>query len=78
MEEKVPASYKKINLKNSQFCHLKEKRWTIPLFFLGNFSSEVQTIENPSINAIDYASGEKEFSKNINLKPWGFKILVEK
>jgi hypothetical protein len=45
---------------------------------LGNFSSTNEQLKNPSVGAVDYASGETEFSKNIALEPWGFRILVEK
>ena len=74
---KKPASYKKIHQKNSSILSFKREKNGNIVTFLGNFSSEVQTIENPSINAIDLFTNNKESSKNLNLKPWGFKILIK-
>ena len=74
---KNPASYKKINLKNSSILSFEREKNGSIITFVGNFSSEVQTIENPSINAIDLFTNNKESSKNLNLKPWGFKILIK-
>ena len=54
----------------------REKNGSI-ITFVGNFSSELQTIENPSINAIDLFTNSKESSENLNLKPWGVKILLK-
>ena len=77
MEEKNLHLTKKSIRKIHQFYLLKEKKNGNIVTFLGNFSSEVQTIENPSINAIDLFTNNKESSKNLNLKPWGFKILIK-
>ena len=74
---KKPASYKKIHQKNSSILSFKREKNGNIVTFLGNFSSEVQTIENPSINAIDVFTNNKESSENLNLKPWGFKILLK-
>jgi len=45
---------------------------------LGNFSSEKEQVVNPSVNAVDYASGDIETAEILTLNPWGFRILVEK
>ncbi len=45
---------------------------------LGNFSSEKEQVVNPSVNAVDYASGDIESAEILTLNPWGFRILVEK
>ena len=75
---KNPASYKKVNLKNSSILSFEREKNGSIITFVGNFSSELQTIENPSINAIDLFTNNKESSENLNLKPWGFKILLKK
>ena len=74
---KNPASYKKINFKNSSILSFEREKNGSIITFVGNFSSELQTIKNPSINAIDLFANNKESSENLNLKPWGFKILLK-
>jgi glycosidase len=75
---KSAATYKKIDQDNSKVLAFKREKGGQTVTFLGNFSSTNEQLNNPSVGAVDYASGETEFSKNIALDPWGFRILVEK
>jgi len=75
---KRAAAYKKIDQNNSKVLAFKREKDGHTVTFLGNFSSTNEQLKNPSVGAVDYASGETEFSKNIALEPWGFRILVEK
>ncbi|MGB2387135.1 MAG: alpha-amylase family glycosyl hydrolase [Flavobacteriaceae bacterium] len=75
---KNAAVYNKIDQDNSKVLAFKRVKGGQTITFLGNFSSTNEQLKNPSVGAVDYASGKIELSKNITLKPWGFRILVEK
>ena len=75
---KSAAAYKKIDQNNSKVLVFKREKDGQTVTFLGNFSSTNEQLKNPSVGAVDYATGETEFSKNITLDPWEFRILVEK
>jgi glycosidase len=75
---KSAAAYKKIDQDNSKVLAFKREKDGQTVTFLGNFSSTNEQLKNPSVGAVDYASEKIELSKNITLKPWGFRILIEK
>jgi glycosidase len=75
---KSAAAYNKIEQDNSKVLAFKREKDGQTVTFLGNFSSTNEQLKNPSVGAADYASGKIELSKNITLKPWGFRILIEK
>jgi len=47
------------------------------VIFIGNFSNENQSLENPSIGALDFDSKIVVDEKTVLLKPWEFKILLD-
>lgn len=75
---KNAGAYKKIHQENPNILSFKREKGGHTVTFLGNFSSETIQVKNPSIKAIDYASGAVEPAEILTLNPWGFRILVEK
>ena len=75
---KNAATYKKIDQENSKILAFKREKEGQKITFLGNFSSNQVQVTNPSVGALDYASGGVESKEIISLEPWSFRILVEK
>mgnify|MGYP001174518479 FL=1 len=75
---KNAATYKKIEQENSKVLAFKREKEGEKVTFLGNFSPNQEQVTNPSIGALDYASGGVEFKEVLSLEPWSFRILVEK
>ena len=75
---KNAATYKKIDQENSKILAFKREKEGQKITFLGNFSSNQVQVTNPSVGALDYASGGVESKEIISLEPWSFRILVKK
>ena len=75
---KNAATYKKIEQENSKILAFKREKEGEKVTFLGNFSPNQEQVTNPSVGALDYASGGVESKEIIFLEPWSFRILVEK
>ena len=75
---KNAATYKKIEQENSKILAFKREKEGEKVTFLGNFSPNQEQVTNPSVGALDYASGGVESKEIISLEPWSFRILVEK
>ena len=75
---KNAATYKKIEQENSKILAFKREKEGEKVTFLGNFSKNQEQVTNPSVGALDYASGVVESKEILSLEPWNFRILVEK
>ena len=75
---KNAATYKKIDQENSKILAFKREKEGEKVTFLGNFSPNQEQVTNPSVGALDYASGGVESKEILSLEPWSFRILVEK
>ena len=75
---KNAATYKKIEQENSKILAFKREKEGEKVTFLGNFSPNQEQVTNPSVGALDYASGGVESKEILSLEPWGFRIIVEK
>lgn len=74
---KNPASYTNINTSNLKVLAFSREKQQHKVTFIGNFSNENQTIENPSVGALDYDSKIKVNAETLKLDPWGFRILLQ-
>ena len=72
---KTPANYLKIDLNNSSILSFKRQKDNHVVTFIGNFSSEYQTVNNPVNGNLNYLTGVME-SAELIIDPWGFKILI--
>ena len=75
---KNAATYKKIEQENYKILAFKREKEGEKVTFLGNFSPNQGQVTNPSVGALDYASGGVESKEILSLEPWSFRILVEK
>ena len=73
---KIPANYQKIDLNNSSILSFKRQKDNHVVTFIGNFSSEYQTVNNPVNGNLNYLTGVME-SAELIIDPWGFKILIQ-
>ena len=74
---KNPATYTDIETANSKVLVFSREKNKHKIVFIGNFSGEKQTLENPSMGALDYDSELKINDKILTLEPWGFRILLQ-
>lgn len=74
---KNPATYTDIETANSKVLVFSREKNKHKIVFIGNFSGEKQTFENPSMGALDYDSELKINDKILTLEPWGFRILLQ-
>lgn len=75
---KQPALYNRIDSENPKVLTFQRSKNGHSVTFVGNFSTENQTVKNPSKGAMNHFSGEVESSETLDLMPWGFKILLQK
>ena len=74
---KNPATYTDIETANSKVLVFSREKNNHKIVFIGNFSGEKQTLENPSMGALDYDSELKINDKILTLEPWGFRIFLQ-
>ena len=74
---KNPATYTDIETANSKVLVFSREKNKHKIVFIGNFSGEKQTLENPSMGALDYDSELKINDKILTLEPWGFRIFLQ-
>jgi alpha-amylase len=74
---KNPATYTDIEISNSNVLAFSREKQQHEIVFIGNFSDEKQTLENPSKGALDYDSKLKINDEMLTLEPWGFRILLQ-
>jgi len=74
---KNPAAYTDIETTNSKVLAFSREKNKHKVIFIGNFSNENQSLENPSIGALDFDSKIVVDEKTVLLKPWEFKILLD-
>ena len=63
---------------NYKILAFKREKEGEKVTFLGNFSPNQEQVTNPSVGALDYASGGVESKEILSLEPWSFRILVKK
>ena len=77
---KNKASYERIQTNNDHVLMFKRQKDGKSVTFVGNFSDEEQTLENLIQGTpIDYIKGSplELVGKNLILKPWDYKILID-
>lgn len=74
---KNPATYTDIETANSKVLVFSREKNKHKIVFIGNFSGEKQTLENPSMGALDYDSELKINDKILTLEPWAFRIFLQ-